>query len=319
MRSNIVTIVQVIAIVVGALLASVVLAAIRNPFAVKFINLIFAMAAALFIIVVNGLKYLIARLGQFIAWLKYSISPDGDLSMANIVGPLVFLVALAALTASDAYLAILTIPQLVGGTPPNLNPNLLAPSPRSCGYASSSLCLQPCSTCSASPIFFIPTPSRRERIRTVMQIAAVAAFGIALLTAVLFGVFRHELADPLSTQVGAGFLDGILIVLFFVSVSLALVAAGPSLFEGFAPLMLVLCSILNVLAHVVAYILSFPIELLDRIAGLVVGLYDALATIGRAFWNYLAQITDGTRGELGEVPPLEERMHIKEVFRFPSV
>jgi hypothetical protein len=314
-------IVQIILGALAALVVSIILAAIRNPLAVYVINLACALAAGAFIIVVKGLEFLIPYVHRFIRWLQQSISAgQSDFGFLDIVGPIMYLACFVVLILGDAYLTVIRLPLLFGGEPPqNLNAQLLAPF-----TAILWVTIFVSIAATTFDIFHLTHFMRlyekaTGKVDLVLKIAALVAFGLVILTAVLFGYFSKELTSNTSLTQGNTFVDGLLAIMFFVVLTVATIAAGPSLWYGIAPLLLFIGSVLTVVAHILVFLLSIPIEIIDRIAGLLVGLYDALALIGRGFWNYLHQLTEGKRGEIPAIAEPDKRDHIIDVFRLPGV
>jgi hypothetical protein len=304
--------------IVAGLFASIILAAIRNPLMVRFVNSLFALVAVLFIIPEFALAHLIPILGRFAAWLRSSMTGSrGPVSMGDVVGPLIYFVCFAVLIAGDAYFALQSIPQLVGGTAPKLNGDLFAPATAVLWVAIFISIFAALLDLLGVTHFLKAYDLESSPIRKWMRVAALIAFGLVMLTAVGFGYFRDELTRAANS--GGSAIDTALTVLFFVIITVATIAAGPALWEGIAPLLLVVATLLSFVAHTLRFVLHIPVEVLDKLAGLLVGLYDTLTVIGRGIWNYLSQLTENTRGRIPRLPDPEKRPHIGDIITLPDL
>lgn len=308
-----ITIVQVILGIAFALFVSIILAALRNPLAVNVLNGLLALLAAPFVILHKGIQLLIQGLGRFTAWLSRALSQGkGEISAWDIIGPLLYFIFFVILLSGEAYLAIITLPQLFGTQPPNINADLFAPT-------SAVLWVTIFITIGAAAAdlfglthFLRPYSEATGEVQWWMRVIAVVSLGLLGLTGILFGVFRALLVQLLTT----GAVNIVLNVLFFFLITIAALAAGFSLWYGLLALFLVSSSIMNLASHILMFLLLIPVNIIDKVAEVLVGIYDALALIGRGLWNYISQITSKKTWKIPRLADWVSRPHIADVLRF---
>lgn len=307
-----ITIGQILLGVAAALVVSVFLAALRNPLAISVLNGLLALLAALFVILHRGVELLIEGLRRFTAWLSQALSQGrGEISAWDIIGPLLYFIFFVVLLTGEAYLAILTLPQLFHSAVPNINSDIFAPTSAvlwvvifiTIGAAAADLF--------GLTHFLRPYTEATGEVQRWLRISALVSLGLLGLTGILFGVFRGLLVELLSS----GAVNIVLNVMFFFLLTIAALAAGFSLWCGLLALFLVSASILNLASQILMFLLLVPVNIIDKVAEVLVGVYDALALVGRGIWNYISQITKRKTWAVPKVADWVSRPHVWDVLR----
>lgn len=287
-----------------ALLASAILALLYNFVALGVLNLPFAIMGALFIIIRTGLEKVseqLERLRQFFLGFLAD-RRTGKLGAGDFLGPLIYLFFFVVFVLGDLYVAIVTVPLLFGGSiPKNLNPDLFI-------YASALLYVMMFVAIAAvaadiAGLTHFAQPYRnldgRPRLRRGLEIAALSVLALLLIFAFYMGWFRGGLTNGNTVP-----SDPLLSALFFVLLIIASLATGLLLPYEFAAFMITLALILNLVSHVLQFLLSFGAFLLDKVATLLMFIYAALAEVGKTIWNWFSRITNRM---VGTVPTYRDR------------
>lgn len=296
------------------LLALILLGAVRNFFAVKVINNgIFAALAAPFIIVSAGFQFLIAGISHLVNWMHGTLSNSSDVNFWDIAGPLMYFLFLAVLVAGDAYLAVITFPELFGSKPPDINPALLLPMTAVLWVTIFLTIAGVAADLFGITRFLRPYSEATGNVQRWLRIAALISLALLGIAATLLGIFRTLLASFITI----GVLNGLLDVVFFVLITAAGMAAGVAILYGALALIVFVASLMKIVARTVTFALSVPINILDKLSELIVGLYDVPARIGLVVWNWISQLSDGHKWQLGKIPQFEVRPHISDQIRLP--
>ena len=281
-----------------AIIASAILALLYNFVAIGLLNLP-AYLAALLLIFRRGLEMVSAQIGRlrlfFLEFLADRVT--GKLGAGDFIGPLVYLFFFAVFVAGDLYVAIITVPLLLGANPPtNLNPDLFI-------YASAFLYVLMFVAIAAvaadvAGLTHFAQPYRnlgnRPRLQRGLEIAALSVLALLVIFAFYMGWFRGGLANANNVQ-----SDPLLSALFFVLLIIASLATGLLLPWEFAAFVVILAVVVLLLSGILQFLMHFGAFLLDKIATLLLFIYAALAQVGRTIWDWLSRITDG---KVGPVP-----------------
>lgn len=286
-----------------ALLASVILALLYNFLAIGLLNLP-AYLAALLIILRKGLEIVSDQVGRLrLFFLEFlADKTTGKLGAGDFIGPLIYLLFFAVFVAGDLYVAIITVPLLLGATPPkNLNPDLFI-------YASAFLYVMMFVAIAAvaadvAGLTHLAQPYRnlggRPRLQRGLEIAALSVLALLIIFAFYMGWFRGGLANANQVQ-----SDPLLSALFFVLLIIASLATGLLLPWEFAAFIIILTIFAILLSGILQFLLNFVAFLLDKIATLLLFVYAALAQVGKTVWDWLSNITGR---KVGPVPQYKIR------------
>jgi hypothetical protein len=300
---------QIAGYVTLAVVASIFLAAFRNPFALSFINGLFVVCAVPFALLQDGARQLIRGLNWLSTKCAQALSHNtGQVSAWDVFGPFLYFVFLIVLVTGEAYIAIITLPQLLGGQEPNINPGLFAPTSAVLAVTIFLAIVAAAADLYGMTRFLRPFSQARGDLLMWLKRAALVALGLLALMAIFLGVFRAELVQLTSSAL----VDGITVVLFFLMLNVALVACGFALWYGPLATVVVVSGVLSIGVQALGFVLKAPILVFDKVAEFLVGIYDVLAQIGRVVWNYLSQLTKNKPWAVGRVPDYDPRRNVVE-------
>jgi hypothetical protein len=305
------------AIAFGGLIASMLIALVRNVMAIKVLNNgVFAILAAPFVLAGHGFHLLIYGLNTLVDWLKGTLSPSRDsVTFWDITGPLLYFIFFVVLVAGDAYLAVITLPQLFGGGRPNLNPELLVPASAVMWVTIFLTIAGVTADLFHVTKFLRPYTEATGQPQRWLRLGALISMGLLVVAAVLFGIFRALLANLVSN----GLVDGLLDIVFFVLLTIATAAAALAILHSVLAAIVFGASMIKLGARVLTYPTSIVVNMLDKVAELVVGIYDVPARIGESLWNYLSQLTANKPWRVGRIPQFQDRQFLGDVIRAPRV
>lgn len=286
-----------------AIIASAILALLYNFVAIGLLNLP-AYLAALLLIFRTGLEKISEQVGKLrLFFLEFLADrKTHGLGAGDFIGPLIYLIFFTVFVLGDLYVAIITVPLLLGANPPtNLNPDLFI-------YASAFLYVMMFVAIAAvaadvAGLTHFAQPYRnlsdRPRLQRGMEIAALSVLALLVIFAFYMGWFRGGLANANNVQ-----SDPLLSALFFVLLIIASLATGLLLPWEFAAFVVILAVVVLLLSGILQFLMNFGAFLLDKIATLLLFIYAALAQVGRTIWDWLSGITNG---KVGRVPQYKTR------------
>jgi hypothetical protein len=293
----------------GALIASAILALLYNFVAIGVLNLP-TYLAALLLIIRKGLEMVSDQIGRLRRFCLEFLADKatGRLGAGDFLGPLIYLFFFVVFVVGDLYVAIITIPLLLGATPPsNLNPELIV-------YASALLYVLMFVAIAAvaadvAGLTHFGQPYRnlggRPQLKRGLEIATLSVLALLVIFAAYVGWFRGGLTSANSVQ-----SDPLLSALFFLLLIIASLATGLLLPWEFAAFVVLLTVVILLLSGILQFAMNFGAFLLDKIAMLLLFIYAALAELGRAIWNWLSRITNR---KVGAVPAYNPRRSAEEL------
>lgn len=309
-----------IAAAIVFLIVSMVLARLRNEIAIGVINNIFAFLGWALGALMDLVAWVAKSLAQLQAWALHGMRQAWirideheiaqNLSALDVLSAAFFFALFLVLLGADAYFAAIRIPELLGATPPNLNPDLFTPVTVSYWVTVIVVIVASCADVWGLTHLLPPyVGAKAESTRKAMRIGALVALGLLILGGALQGLYSYELSSGQPIPIVDAFLN----IMFFILGFIATGAVGIAVGYEFLAFLVMIPSILVLAPNILGLLLRIPTMMLDRAAALLVSVYDGVAALGYSLWNWISQITERRPWHVGPMPEFVNRPHVAQI------
>lgn len=304
----------VLIVIVGAVVALLLLAATRNSL-VRLIHRSFELSATTFVVVAQGIRQFLPTLSRWIDAVMTSIAYRSEhtgehvpeqASIWDLIFPLLMLIPLAILLASDLFFSDLRFAVLLGQRP------------RVTELGVSFDLLSAGMFVALGIVFgFIlfdlrrGTPGHRpwanfhgrdRRLLTILCVSGLVMTAVAALTAWTWGELQRHDSVPAALDVGLPLLLWMLLAVLLI--------AG-TLLSGYAAFIAVGCVVALVLLglrcvlHIVIMALHVAVRSIDSTAAVLTHLIDVPARAGIGLWNWICSFDWAAKAHFAPIAVVE--------------